>query len=76
MGRSFSTEDIKQRTRKALGESLRASRVALGYSVRFVSMETGISRQIIYNTEDGKANSTIDTVAVLAGFYAKELRLE
>ena len=62
--------------RRNVGAQLKAMREKRGYSLRFVEEETGISRNIVSRTEAGRANTTIDTIAVLVDFYRIGIPLE
>ena len=62
--------------RRNSGEQLKAMRVKRGYSLRQVEEKTGIARNIISRTEAGRANTTIDTLAILVDFYEIGIPLE
>ena len=61
--------------RRDLGDQLRKAREKKGYSLRSVEEYTGISKKIISRTELGRANTTIDTIALLCRHYGIYLEL-
>lgn len=62
--------------RRNIGAQLKAMREKRGYTLRYVEEETGVAKNIISRTEAGRANTTIDTLAILVDFYAIGLPLE
>lgn len=55
--------------RRSIGWQLKEMRTKSGYTLRQVEEATGINKNIISRTEAGRANTTIDTLAVLTDFY-------
>ena len=68
--------EVCREYRRNIGAQLKAMREKRGYSMRHVEEQTGISHNIISRTEAGRANTTIDTLAILVDFYNLEVPLE
>ncbi|MBD5357390.1 MAG: helix-turn-helix transcriptional regulator [Bacteroides sp.] len=68
--------EICREYRRNIGTQLKAMREKRGYSMRYVEEKTGISHNIISRTEAGRANTTIDTLAILVDFYEIGIPLE
>lgn len=65
----------KSEFRKELGCRLREARKRLGLTLRDVEARTGVNKSVNGRTESGRANPTIDTIALLCDCYGLELEL-
>lgn len=62
-------KELCRHYRRSVGWQLKEMRNKRGYTLREVEEATGIAKNIISRTEAGRANTTIDTLAVLTDFY-------
>lgn len=68
-------KEVRRGHRKRIGKALREAREEAGMSIRAVAEATGIDKGIISRTEAGRANTTIDTINLLADCYGYRLEL-
>lgn len=59
-------KQIKRDARRDVGIQIREVRELLGWSVDDLAQESGVGRSIIFRIESGRANTSIDTLALLA----------
>ena len=68
-------KNIARTHRKELGAQLRDARKAAGMTVRDAMDASGVNMGVISRTENGRANTTIDTIFALADCYGVSLSI-
>lgn len=56
-----------------INEKLKNARNQLGYTLRYVSSQTGVTKSTIFNIETGKCDCGYKKIECLQAFYDKEL---